>query len=321
MRCAQLFLIAACTASLAGCSTVKGFFGQNDDKDLDSAVADSGSEAKPAAAKDVPKASKQDENELKMARLWARVDELEEVTMKSKERIRVLEKGMVLGLVPEELRKAEARGAVSHKTAAKEYASKEPIVKEPMAKEPGAKAAKEPAGKEPGGDFAAGSADDEEDSGSEAPKKTAKAAAGSETAEGKPVAGENAGDEGYQGAFATAHDYYRAGRYGIAIAEFDKLGKTYGAKVPGGVHKYWIGKSWMGLKEYNTARQIFVDFISENAASPWLPRAKLELGRVEWRLGLQDSAVARFREITQAYPYEDAAEMAKMELENLGKSL
>ena len=305
MRLNEMLFALALAAPLCGCSTIKGFFGKSEDRDLDRAVADDADEAekKPASGRSAPKASRQDEQELKMARLWARVDELEEESMKSREHIRVLEKGMLLGLVPEELKKGEARGG---KAGAKDV-----IVKEALADlAPEDTVAGEPA---PATHKKRGAAAGEKEPAAvkEAGTKSALAATGMSAEE----------TESYQAGFAAAHDYYRAGRYGLAIAEFDKLGKAYGNKIPGGVHKYWIGKSWMGLKEYNTARQIFTDFIAENGSSPWLPRAKLELGRVEWRLGLQDSAVTRFREITQTYPYEDAAEMAKMELENLGKTL
>jgi TolA-binding protein len=120
---------------------------------------------------------------------------------------------------------------------------------------------------------------------------------------------------------AAAHDQFRAGRYGRAIVEFDEIGKVFGDRADQGMHRYWIARSWMALKEYNTARQILTDFIQEYPTGPWAPRSELELARVEWRLGLQETALKRFRDIIQKHPYEDAAEMAKMELQNLDKSL
>jgi TolA-binding protein len=120
---------------------------------------------------------------------------------------------------------------------------------------------------------------------------------------------------------ASAQDQYRAGKYGRAIVEFSDIGKNFGNKVEGGLHQYWIAKSWIGLKEYNTARQQLQDFLKDYASSPWVPRAKLDLAKVEWRLGLQETAIQRFREIIQSYPYEDAAEMAKTELSHLDKAL
>lgn len=49
----------------------------------------------PAAASDM---------ELRLAKLWARVDDLENQQIRQKERMKLLEKGLMLGIVPEELK-------------------------------------------------------------------------------------------------------------------------------------------------------------------------------------------------------------------------
>ena len=46
----------------------------------------------------------QDAMELRIAQLWARVDELETQVIQQKERTKLIEKGMMLGIVPEELK-------------------------------------------------------------------------------------------------------------------------------------------------------------------------------------------------------------------------
>lgn len=45
----------------------------------------------------------QDEQELKVAKLWARVDELEEEVFRQKERLKLLEKGLLTGIAPDAL--------------------------------------------------------------------------------------------------------------------------------------------------------------------------------------------------------------------------
>jgi TolA-binding protein len=219
-----------------------------------------------------------EEYELKLARLWARVDELEEEQYRQKEKIRVLEKGATLGLVPEELKKPKEASPPPPPTPTPKEG---PQPKAPPADEADAKAAAE---------------------------SGPKGIAASEQAH-------------YKEMLAVAHDQFKSGRYGRAIVEFDKIGKEFGDDVAGGMHRYWIAKSWAALKEYNTARQILSDLVADLPTSPWVPRAKLELARVEWRLGLQDTALKRFREVIDQHPYEDAAEMAKMELEALDKKL
>ncbi len=238
-----------------------------------------GKDGKPAAP---AKATAEDERELKIARLWARVDELEEEQYRQKERIRVLEKGITLGLVPEELKNPQKVGKAP-KAEIPAAPSAEVKVDAKDAKDPKAEA-------------------------KDAKKDGAPALSKEET-------------EKYQGMLAGAHDQYRSGRYGRAIVEYSDIAKTFGEKIEGGMAQYWIAKSWSNLKEYNTARQNLVEFLKDFPSSAWAPRAKLELARVEWQLGLQETALGRYREIIQEHPYEDAAEMAKMELENLDKKL
>ena len=300
MRAKEIIAIVFGSQALIGCSVWHAVVGggeepvrTTDDVVAEAEKADAEAAEKPAKlAKKPIKATQKDEHELKLARLWARVDELEEQSLRNKERIRVLEKGIMLGLVPEEL-----KGSANKKTA--------PTIKAPLYEtEPPVK----PTEKQPEKSEKPKAEHDEAEDGKEPPADAASVVNKAENAS-------------YQAALASANELYRSGRYGRAIVEYDKIGKDFAGKVDGGMHKYWIGKCWSNLKEYNTARQILAEFVTEHASSPWLPRAKLELARVEWKAGMQDTALHRFKEIIQAYPYEDAAEMAKMELENLGKTL
>jgi len=257
---------------LSGCSTLK-FWEDEEPAPETKAEKD---EHKP-----IPEmaSSLTEEQELKMAKLWARVDELEEETFRQKERIRVLEKGITLGLVPEELKKDKPKQKETHEAEPLKTAIEE------------VKAKTEHAKKEP---------------------KAEKAAV--------PALSKEEQDK-FQSMLAAAQEQYRAGRYGRAIVEYDALGKAFGDNVEGGMHLFWIAKSWANLKENNTSRQLFADFLKDHPTSPWAARAQLELGRVEWKLGLQETALKRFRDLIQQHPHEDASEMARMEIETLDKSL
>ena len=277
----KTLILALLATTLSGCA--KMMFWKDDEPVKPDAAATASEPATPGG----PVATKptlQDEQQLKVAKLWARVDELEEEQFRQKERIRVLEKGITLGLVPEELKSPK-------------------VVKAPPKLEPKVEAKVE----------AKGDAKDLLPPDGKAPPVDAK--------KGELPALSKEDAEKYQTMLASAHDQYRSGRYGRAIVEYSEIGKLFGDKIEGGMHQYWISKSWANLKEYNTARQSLVEFLKDHASSPWAPRAKLELARVEWQLGLQETALNRFREIIQEHPYEDAAEMAKMELENLDKKL
>lgn len=256
MTLARALAIMTLALALQGCSTLAFWRDKKPEGDADVQGKDDA----------MDKAAATDEQELKLARLWSRVDELEEEQIRQKERVRVLEKGLTLGLVPEELK----------------------IKKEPEPPPPPVIKAPEPVKVEP---------------------------------KPEPLAMSKEEQERYQGALASAHDHYRAGRYGRAIVEYSDIVKIFGDKVDGGMAKYWVARCWINLKEYNTARQHLAEFLKELPTSAWAPRAKLELGRVEWKLGLSETALQRFRDVIQHHPYEDAAEMAKMELENLDKTL
>jgi TolA-binding protein len=244
---------------------------------------DAKSKAKKTKQSAIAKLPQTSEQELKLAKLWARVDEMEEQQARLKEKVRVLEKGFMLGLVPEELKGGAAGGSSAPpKAPAKQEPVDLSVELEPLAQ-------KEPPKPQPG----------------------------------KPAPGKlsSTEQEEYQKLAGSAHDQFRAGRYGRAIVEYSEVGKKFGDAVEGGAHRFWIAKSWAALKELNTAKQGFLEFVEQFPTSPWAPRAKLELARVEWRLGLRDTAVKRLHDIIEKHPYEDAAEMAKMEIEQLDKSL
>jgi TolA-binding protein len=298
-------LVLTLALTLAGC----GLFGEST-VDEPTAEAKAEADSKAAAAKT---ATIKDEQELKLARLWARVDELEEEQARSKERLAIVEKGVILGILPEELRRPE-------------HAKKGKTKGSGATKEPAKVTAKDSTKKAEEVDEATAS------QGAVHPKGDAVKPVTSQATEGKPKAatdseprtpsGLNQEDaDAYQKALATAHDLFRSGRYGAAVVEYSDIGKRFGEQVGGGMHIYWTAKCWANLKEYNTARQLLTEFLKDHAKSPWVPRAKFELGRIEWQLGMQETALRRFRDIIQQHPYEDAAEMAKMELQTLDKKL
>lgn len=224
------------------------------------------------------------EQDLKIAKLVTRIDEIEELHSRLKEKVRVLEKGFLLGLIPEELEKKYESIEDESRLADKK-------------------------GKEKIGDL------------SDQKTKSENLEDKSDNSNHKEILDEDKIPEDYTSAIAGGHEQFRAGNYGRAVVEFTEVEKKFGDKIDGGSAKFWIAKSWIALKELNTAKAILAEFLDKNTKSSWLPRAKLELARIEWRLGLRDTAIKRLREIIDSHPYEDAAEMAKMEIDQLDQSL
>jgi TolA-binding protein len=68
---------------------------------------------KPAAipsSNNLPPLASSTDMELRLAKLWARVDDLENQQIRQKERMKLLEKGLMLGLIPEELKSDKPLG-------------------------------------------------------------------------------------------------------------------------------------------------------------------------------------------------------------------
>lgn len=216
-----------------------------------------------------------EELELKQARLWARVDALEDQANRHKERMRVIEKGLMLGLVPEEL---------------KEDVKRKPAVSKASAE------AQQPKHAAP-----------------------AKVAAKAVVPEPKPASAED--NAAFEARMVAAQDFFRGGRYGRAIAEYSAVGKEFKHLDKNGSHQFWIALSWMNLKELQTAQQNFENFLQEYSSSTLATRAHFYLARVEAQLGMRDKSLQRLRRIINEFPNEDAAEMAKMEITNMGKAL
>ena len=257
----RLFIFFFLLANTTGC--LSWFGDDEEDSSISEAVA--GTEGETKVVEELPevKASTEEEIDLKIAKLWSRVSELEEQLYRQKEKVRVLEKGLMLGLVPEEMKD----DAPYTPPKPKKVAKKKPKPKVPTS----------------------------------------------------PLSPEETKE--YQNNLAKAHDTYRAGRYGVAIKMFTEVDEKFGAKLNDGVPQYWIAKCWGQLKEYSIAHQMLVDFTQNYPGSPFLSRGKLEMARIQMRQGLRETAIENFRMIIDQYPYEDAAEMAKMELQRLESTL
>ncbi len=85
------------------------------------------------------------ELELKLARLWARVDELENQSIQQKERMKLIEKGLLLGIIPDELKGGKSKKKVSAVRSEIPAKDEEEASVEPPAEPAAAQAPKEAA--------------------------------------------------------------------------------------------------------------------------------------------------------------------------------
>lgn len=289
-----MILALSCSCS-AGCSMLSKFF--RDEKKIEPVSVDSGAsresvrlnspQSERQAATSTIKVDEIAEMQLKLTRMSARMAEIEEKISNHQERFRIIERGLTLGIVPEEL-----HGGV-HGSLKKNHSPKAHTHVEKPA------------------DSSLVDADDTvttEDKASDE-KEKAKVEIDPEKR------------EAFNKSFAAAHDDFRAGRFGKAIVGFSELGKQFDSELTNGVHQFWIARSWSALREFQTARRLFSEFIQSYPGSPWQPRAKLELARVESALGLRETALKRLRQIISDHPMEDVSEMAKADIGRISKSL
>ena len=203
-----------------------------------------------------------EEMELRQAKLFARIDELESKLATQNQKLEVMERSLLTGLAPTD-----------------------PVATHPATEKPALEVVKAP-----------------------------------EPATPVVVPAVKPDEAELQKRQAVAAEHFKNGRYGKAIVDYTAIGRDF-PKADGGAHKYWLGRSWVGLRDYQNARQQFSEFLAEYPSNPLVPRAKLELARSEARLGKKETAVKLLRDLIQQHPSEDAAEMAKMELGNMQRTL
>ena len=219
------------------------------------------------------------------AEIAARLDQLEFQNRQQMARIKILEKGMVLGLVPEELRSMYESGKFrpNKKKAAK---PKDAVADKATAK-----------------------------------KKDVK------LTEVKPVADivekkdKVPTESNYEQMLAEAQKSFRDGKYGSAILSYEKLMKAFPQVEKDGSAAYWTGVSWMYLREYDNANRYLRKSVTDNPKGPFAPRAHVHLAKIARKQGYEDRALQTLRDVIAKYPNEDAADMARLELESMKKSL
>lgn len=208
--------------------------------------------------------------ELKLAKLWGRFDELDIKVKKQAERIKILEKGLMLGVIPEELLKDKLNLDSSQKVDSWEL----------------------------------------QEAPHEAnPKPTEKAQEKKEET------------ESYNELLKKAQQAFSAGRYGPAIAYYQRIEHSYSKKIAEGQTMFWIGLCWYYLKEYEQAREQFSLLNKSYPSSLWIPKSKFYEGKISLHQGLPGQALRQFNDIISEYPDTDTSEMAAYEIKLLKERL
>ena len=227
--------------------------------------------------------------ELKMTRLWARVDELEQNVSLQEQRIFLLQKGLMTGVVPDELLQMDGRPA--------------PRVFAPSAENKGENKAKKPKEAPVSASLAGGSVEPSP------PAVSPKANLNTEQ------------QKEYQKKLVEAQVAFDAQQYGNAIALYEKLGAEYADGVTGGSQLYWVGLCWFYLKSYDAAQRYFARFIEGYKTNPLIPRAKFHLAKTEYSAGFTEKSIGDLNKIIKEYPSDEISETARWEIKKIEEKL
>ena len=242
--------------------------------------------------------------ELKQARIWNRLDDLEDEVKVQRERIKLLEQGLLTGIAPEELKREPAPRP--KKISARERSED----RDSDLDKPGA-------GKAKLVKLETNNSDGGSDGPNMKPILDLPDHVVAEKSEDSPA---NSPDS-YRVRIQVAKDYYQASRFGMAVAELAQITRSFGPGAGEGEAKYWLGRSYLGLKEFGTAKGELDGFIAKYPQSEFVPNARLELGRCLIGMNLRDRARKEFAKIAKDYEGQDSGDIASAELRNLKGNL
>ncbi|SMF46163.1 tetratricopeptide repeat protein [Pseudobacteriovorax antillogorgiicola] len=216
-----------------------------------------------------------DDLELKLAKLWGKIDELEIKVQRQEEKIRILERGLMLGVIPEELLKGKLNF---------ESETRPPIAW-----------------------------DDHHDRQSHSVKPEPSERTDSPP-QAQKLLDQKYTEADYSRMIKEAQSLFSSGKYGQAITIYQEIERSFPARNGEGQSFYWIGLSWYYLKEYDLAEASLLKLIAHHSDSPWIPSARLFQGKILVQRGLPEQALQAFRRIIDAYPESDTSEMARHEI-------
>ena len=123
-------------------------------------------------------------------------------------------------------------------------------------------------------------------------------------------AGTLAQGEGERGAYETAFDALKSGRYADSANLFQQFLQDYpsGSYAPNAL--YWLGESYYVTQNYALAQQQFQMLLDRYPTHDKAAGALLKVGLSQYGLKQMDAAEATLSQVSQRYPGSDAARTA-----------
>ena len=120
----------------------------------------------------------------------------------------------------------------------------------------------------------------------------------------------------YKQKLAKAKKLFENNQFSQSALDFSKINNDYPNESKGEA-AYWAGRSAFKLKEYNNAQNYFIQTLDKTSDNNIRANALYYLARSEINLGLTDAGKLKLQNLIKDYPYESAADAAKLLLTQL----
>jgi TolA-binding protein len=273
---------------------------QSDDKTSQTDVGESSaafdSQSKPQDIEDEKESEKNitDQLGLSQARISERMAEIESELKRQKETIKLLERGLLTGIPPSELKASGATGK----------------------KDSGAATAEEI---EEVDDLLATSDSNTLKSSLKSPVLDPELLAQSSfSPDGKD---EKPSEQALKAAMAKAQKQFQSGDFQRALAYFSEVSRTYGEQASSVSVRFWLGKCHSGLKDHANAKGEYEAYLSSSPMGSHAADARVELARTLSKMGLKERARSELKKVIKDFEGQEPAEIAAHELDTLQGAL
>ena len=120
-----------------------------------------------------------------------------------------------------------------------------------------------------------------------------------------------------QADFDAALGELREGRYPQAITDLQRFVSGWPNSSLAGDAQYWLGESWYLSRNYDAAKEAFINLGLRHPQSARLPDALLKLGYIYGEQGEAARAREVLQKLIQVYPNSQAASLAERRLQSL----
>lgn len=227
---------------------------------------------------------------LSQARITERIAEIEAELKSQKETIKLLERGLLTGIPPRDLKDAESRAAEARSKAKNESLNELAADERELLKS----------------ELTAPVLD---------PEIVAQTSFSPESSDGK------SGHQTFDLAIAKAQKEFQSGDFQRSLNNFAEISRIYGEKSAGGVVRFWLGKCYSGLKDHASAKGEFEAYLALSPMGSNAADARLELARTLSKMGLKERARTEFKKVMKDFEGQEPAELAAFELSTLQGAL